>query len=135
MRIGGKWICDPRRIISLADEYGHSNSAGNKWVSGGNQCLVYISGGNAIEFSNSFLDYSLARMIEIHDEQVVLGHSSKIRQRKKGGQQSFGSCEVHIFIPAGLVSFEYSIAECSLSRLFCLFLCSPFSLFFDKGFA
>ena len=89
MLIGGRWICNPMRIVSLADEHVHSKAARNKnrgdtW----DECLIYTSGGNEMEFANKFLDYSLARTIELHDGRIG---------------KNFMVCEVHIFNPNGLV--------------------------------
>ena len=79
MKIGGRWICDPKRVITLADEYNQFKKKNQQE----NDCLVYISGGNDLEFGNHFLDYSIARMMEMH-----------------AGQATTGSlCEVHVFNP------------------------------------
>mmetsp|Transcript_16696 Transcript_16696/g.34871 ORF Transcript_16696/g.34871 Transcript_16696/m.34871 type:complete len:437 (+) Transcript_16696:11-1321(+) len=100
MRVGGKWICDPRRIISLQDEYQHSVSAGNQNIGDvGNKCIIYISGGSEFEFANQFLDYAMVRMLEIHNEQEVRGHGVK---RMKQEQKSYETCEVHVFNPTGM---------------------------------
>ena len=45
-----------------------------------NDCIVYISGGDAIQLANQFLDYSIARMVELGLVEMKL-------------------CEVHLFTP------------------------------------
>ena len=52
------------------------------------ECIIYISGGWVMEFSQQFLDYSLGRMFELHGGQV--------------GEDPL-ACEVHIFTPDGQV--------------------------------
>ncbi|KAL9191266.1 hypothetical protein ACHAXT_000972 [Thalassiosira profunda] len=80
--IGGKCICDPKRILSIADEETKGRKRGHDKQK---PCLIYVSGGSDMDFSNQFLDYSLARMFEWHDGQVA-------------GQDAL-PCEVHLFAP------------------------------------
>lgn len=75
VRIRNKFICDPNRIISRAVEY--LNSSGR--VNVGSECIIYVSGGDDIAFANQFLDYTLARVVEV-------GLTTPI-------------CEVHVFQP------------------------------------
>mmetsp|Transcript_11889 Transcript_11889/g.21978 ORF Transcript_11889/g.21978 Transcript_11889/m.21978 type:complete len:397 (-) Transcript_11889:471-1661(-) len=86
--IGGKWLCDPSRIITMADEKAKSNRPRGRKKRHNQQkeCIVYISGGWVMEFSQQFLDYSLARIFELHSGQV--------------GEDPL-ACEVHIFTPDG----------------------------------
>ncbi|KAL7549020.1 hypothetical protein ACHAWF_012287, partial [Thalassiosira exigua] len=84
--IGGRWICDPKRVITIADE-----KLKVRWRRKRRrikrECVAYVSGGMAMEFGNQFLDFSLARMIELHSGEVVWKDSIP--------------CEVHIFTPDG----------------------------------
>eukprot|EP00571_Detonula_confervacea_P003830 CAMPEP_0172322592 /NCGR_PEP_ID=MMETSP1058-20130122/46326_1 /TAXON_ID=83371 /ORGANISM="Detonula confervacea, Strain CCMP 353" /LENGTH=382 /DNA_ID=CAMNT_0013038371 /DNA_START=159 /DNA_END=1304 /DNA_ORIENTATION=- len=95
--IGGKWLCDPTRIISIADENAKNTvpkprgRGRKKREDSQKECLVYISGEREIEFGHHFLDYSLARMIELHSDQVG---------------ENLLSCEVHIFAPSGQEMLE-----------------------------
>ena len=85
--IGGKlWLCDPGRILSFAEEKAEPNAKRKKSNNQQSECLIYISGGNEVEISNQFLDYSLAKMAELRSE----------------GDLSPLPCEVHIFTPAPL---------------------------------
>lgn len=87
VHIGGNWICDPARIMSVANEKADNKKWGwqkkNKFAK--KECIVYISGGNEMEFGHQFLDYSLARMVESHDFGEI-------------GIDSL-ACEVHVFAP------------------------------------
>ena len=90
--IGGKWLCDPTRIISLADEKAKTTKPkrGRKNPPPQKECLIYVSGGNnEVEFGNHFLDYSLARMIERSDDGQQAG-------------KDLLPCEVHIFSPTDI---------------------------------
>lgn len=69
--IGHKFICNPFRIVSLGVERVKSKKESD--------CIIYASGGNDIEFGKQFLDYAVARGLE-------LGMTSQV-------------CEVHIFSP------------------------------------
>ena len=93
--IGGKWLCDPKRIITIADEKIKSNKPNKALIKKKDippkECLIYISGGSEIEFSHQFLDYSLARMIELNNDQAG---------------NDLLACEVHIFAPHGQVSHQ-----------------------------
>ena len=82
-RIGGKWICEPRRIVDLASEYSHMKGRIKKKQRGGKECLIYVSGGNDLEFGNQFLDFSMARMREL-------------REDKMSGVD-LSVCEIHVF--------------------------------------
>lgn len=86
VQIGGKWVCQPRRIIDLADEYKTSGRRKKKKQRGNKECLIYISGGNDVEFGLQFLDFSLSRMRQLHPEDS--GNNNKI---------DFTICEIHIF--------------------------------------
>jgi len=88
VQIGGKWLCDPTRIISMSDEKSknakHKRRGRNKRNNPEKECLVYISGGRETDFGHHFLDYSLARMIELHSGQVG---------------KDLLPCEIHVFTP------------------------------------
>lgn len=85
VNIGGKWLCDPSRIITIADEKAKpSRIRVRQKQNFQKECIVYISGGREIEFAQRFLDYSIARMTELHGNQVA---------------KDLQACEVHIFIP------------------------------------
>lgn len=90
-------MCDPTRIISMANEKAQNSKQPAK--RGGilkrkgpaqkkKECIIYISGGSDMEFGHQFLDYSLARMIELYSSggQAVVKDSLP--------------CEVHIFTPS-----------------------------------
>ena len=59
VQINGKYICDPFRLVAQAVEY--VNSGGKA----GKECIVYVSGGDEVQFGNQFLDYTLARVMEV----------------------------------------------------------------------
>lgn len=95
--IGGKWICEPSRIIDLADDFNtvppkriidpaddHNTVPGRKKKRqrGRRECLIYISGGNDVEFGHQFSSYMKARMGELHKDEVLFDSSI---------------CEIHIF--------------------------------------
>lgn len=97
--IGGKWICEPSRIIDLADDYNtltriidvsdeeSSNvTTGRKKKKnrqrGRKECLIYISGGNDVEFGQQFSSFMEARMAELHKDSLLFDTSL---------------CEIHIF--------------------------------------
>ncbi|KAL7515055.1 hypothetical protein ACHAXN_012298 [Cyclotella atomus] len=61
VQIGNKFICDPFRIVSQAVEYLNSDGTTNV----GRDCIVYVSGGDDLAFANQFLDYTLARGMEV----------------------------------------------------------------------
>jgi len=86
VQIGGKWLCQPRRIIDLADEYKTSGRRKKKKQRGNKECLIYISGGNDVEFGLQFLDFSLSRMRELHHQED--NNNNKI---------DLTICEIHIF--------------------------------------
>lgn len=91
MYIGGKWLCDPQRVVSIADELYESNKPKRKkrGVTQQKECIIYISGVvNEIDFADQFLDYSMARMSELHssDEEESI---------------DLVACELHIFAPHG----------------------------------
>eukprot|EP00804_Cyclotella_cryptica_P015945 CCRYP_019186-RA/>CCRYP_019186-RA protein AED:0.03 eAED:0.03 QI:106/1/1/1/1/1/2/155/382 len=69
--LGNKFICNPVRIVSLGAEQLNAKKE--------RECIIYASGGNDIEFGAQFLDYAMARVMEV-------GLTSQI-------------CEVHIFNP------------------------------------
>ena len=106
--IGGKWLCDPKRIITMADEKTKDNKPSKSLIKKRGipqkECLIYISGGSEIEFSHQFLDYSLARMIELNSDQA--------------GNDLF-ACEVHIFAPHGQVSHQSIYIYIDFLQLLC----------------
>ena len=82
--IGGKWICAPSRIIDLADEYNNMKGRYRKVRKqrGRRECLIYVSGGNDMEFGHQFSTFSEARMAELHTNEPGVDLSV---------------CEIHIF--------------------------------------
>ena len=93
MYIGGKWLCDPQRVVAIADELYEINKPKRKKRGSIQQkeCIIYISGVvNEIDFADQFLDYSMARMSELHssDEEESI---------------DLVACELHIFAPHGQV--------------------------------
>ncbi len=93
--IGGKWICEPSRIIDLADDllppkriidpaddFDTAPGRKKKRQRGRKECLIYISGGNDVEFGHQFSSYVEARMAELHKDEVLFDSSV---------------CEIHIF--------------------------------------
>jgi hypothetical protein len=79
--IGGKWICNPSRIIDLADEH-KDMSRKQKKQRGRKECLIYVTGGNDMEFGHQFSTYSETRMAELHSDESGVDLSI---------------CEIHIF--------------------------------------
>ena len=106
--IGGKWLCDPKRIITMADEKTKDNKPSKSLIKKRGipqkECLIYISGGSEIEFSHQFLDYSLARMIELNNDQAG---------------NDLLACEVHIFAPHGQVSHQSIYIYINFLQLLC----------------
>eukprot|EP00584_Thalassiosira_punctigera_P024723 CAMPEP_0172553552 /NCGR_PEP_ID=MMETSP1067-20121228/51268_1 /TAXON_ID=265564 ORGANISM="Thalassiosira punctigera, Strain Tpunct2005C2" /NCGR_SAMPLE_ID=MMETSP1067 /ASSEMBLY_ACC=CAM_ASM_000444 /LENGTH=306 /DNA_ID=CAMNT_0013341761 /DNA_START=368 /DNA_END=1288 /DNA_ORIENTATION=- len=97
VNIGGNWLCDPSRLITAVTE--KAKTTGRKGLKkrkpqeeSESQCVVYISGGGEMEFAHHFLDYSLARMIELQ----MFGDSSQV-----GVGSGLVACEVHVFTPHG----------------------------------
>jgi len=82
MFIGGKWICEPSRIIDLADEHRDVIGRKKKRQRGRKECLIYVSGGNDVEFGHQFSSFVEARMAELHKDEPGVDLSI---------------CEIHIF--------------------------------------
>eukprot|EP00581_Thalassiosira_minuscula_P016359 CAMPEP_0183713102 /NCGR_PEP_ID=MMETSP0737-20130205/8067_1 /TAXON_ID=385413 /ORGANISM="Thalassiosira miniscula, Strain CCMP1093" /LENGTH=408 /DNA_ID=CAMNT_0025941851 /DNA_START=138 /DNA_END=1364 /DNA_ORIENTATION=+ len=84
--IGGKSLCDPTRIISMAEVKAKlkPRAVKKRREDQKKQCIVYVSGGRAIEFEQQFLDFMVARMVEFHPE-----HAGSYPM----------PCEVHVFSP------------------------------------
>ena len=80
--IGGKWVCEPSRIIDLADQRKRVIGRKKKRQRGRRECLIYVSGGNDMEFGHQFLSFAQARMQQLHNDQP--GFDLSI-------------CEIHIF--------------------------------------
>ncbi|KAL3822309.1 hypothetical protein ACHAXA_002624 [Cyclostephanos tholiformis] len=84
IRIGGYWICDPIRIASLANEYNRSIKPKRKKRNDpAYMCVVYVSGGNEIEFWGQYFDFLWSRQDQPHSvhKDDLLG------------------CEIHVFAP------------------------------------
>jgi hypothetical protein len=84
IRIGGYWICDPIRIVALANEYKrNSKPMRKKRRDQSYTCVVYLSGGNAIEFWGQYFDFVRSKQDELHSVQ----------------KDDLLGCEIHIFAP------------------------------------
>ena len=110
VRIGGYWICDPLRIVALANEYRrNSKPKRRKKKDQPYTCVVYASGGNEIEFGEQYFDYLLSRQEEQRSVQV----------------DDLLACEIHIFAPNMQVGLCYL---CSHQRCFSGFVILQFAV-------
>jgi hypothetical protein len=91
VRIGGYWICDPLRIVDLANEYRRNNIKPKRRRKKDQPytCVVYTSGRNEIEFGEQYFDYLRSRQDEMHSVQV----------------NDLLACEIHVFAPNAQVGF------------------------------